>query len=735
MVRVTMCHMVLLYFTKNVEKKLFRGTIAKVFFLTFVIFLIVKSSSAASASETIGKWEVYEINLTTTNTYLNPYKDVILSATFNGPNEKEITIEGFWYGCNTWKVRFAPTEVGRWTYTIISNDDQLNGKTGTIEAISSDKKGFIKVNPTNPHSFMYDDGTPFFWMGDTLWDDPGYTRFKDYIDLISSYNYNSYHTIVVHDRYDYQSNEGGAPFVMVSPTQRNYDLLRPEFFKELDKRVIYANSKGILPQLYLTWSQEFVRFERSQFARFVRYMVARYAAYNVIWIVSGEFEEESSPSEYAYHGNMIYQIDPYKHPISIHTINSNNEFSEDAWLTYIMLQTGDNLHTKVINDRTYDKPVVVGETHYLIDSKITLDDWRKLHWSIVMAGGYFDTGYEYIYYDPDHHYSKPYTGWNLNYPTNLQGMAQMKYLYDFFQKVEFWNMTPSDHLVISGIAYSLANIGQEYVIYLPDGGSVTVDLSDASGTLNVKWYDPKTGRYYDEGTVIGGGSERFTPPFSGDAVLHIISVVFDTGKGSYPSIFGTHNGTLTPTDDITVQKMYTYPCPKTGGHSEYVKIWNASGTIAEGNWSGYEGDWRNISFDKPFILKSDETYNYTIRTGSYPQIIHKRRANVTGGTITCEEFVDANGKSYNDWIPAIKLYSTEVASASSNITNDMHYVHGGSGDGTEPPVTDIIKAVLYDLYNSAVKRRFKALESIKGLYNRDKLLLSLYRYYRGGILA
>ena len=735
MVRVTMCHMVLLYFTKNVEKKLFRGTIAKVFFLTFVIFLIVKSSSAASASETIGKWEVYEINLTTTNTYLNPYKDVILSATFNGPNEKEITIEGFWYGCNTWKVRFAPTEVGRWTYTIISNDDQLNGKTGTIEAISSDKTGFIKVNPTNPHSFMYDDGTPFFWMGDTLWDDPGYTRFKDYIDLISSYNYNSYHTIVVHDRYDYQSNEGGAPFVMVSPTQRNYDLLRPEFFKELDKRVIYANSKGILPQLYLTWSQEFVRFERSQFARFVRYMVARYAAYNVIWIVSGEFEEESSPSEYAYHGNTIYQIDPYKHPISIHTINSNNEFGNDAWLTYIMLQTGDNLHTKVINDRTYDKPVVVGETQYLIDSEISLDDWRKLHWSIVMAGGYFDTGYQYIYYDPDHHYSKPYTGWNLNYPTNLQGMAQMKYLYDFFQKVEFWNMTPSDHLVISGIAYSLANIGQEYVIYLPDGGSVTVDLSDASGTLNVKWYDPKTGRYYDEGTVIGGGSERFTPPFSGDAVLHIISTFFDTGKGSYPSIFGTHNGTLTPTDDITVQKMYTYPCPKTGGHSEYVKIWNASGTIAEGNWSGYEGDWRNISFDKPFILKSDETYNYTIRTGSYPQIIHKRRANVTGGTITCEEFVDANGKSYNDWIPAIKLYSTEVASASSNITNDMHYVHGGSGDGTEPPVTDIIKAVLYDLYNSAVKRLFKALESIKGLYNRDKLLLSLYRYYRGGILA
>ena len=136
--------------------------------------------------------------------------------------------------------------------------------------------------------------------------------------------------------------------------------------------------------------------------------------------------------------------------------------------------------------------------------------------------------------------------------------------------------------------------------------------------------------------------------------------VFDTGSGTYPSISGTHNGTITPSHDIVVSKMYTYPCPGTGGHSEYVKIWNASGTIAEGNWTGYEGDWHIISFDKPFILKANETYNYTIRTGSYPQIIHNPGANVTGGgTITCEEFVDANGKSCNDWIPAIKLYSTE----------------------------------------------------------------------------
>ena len=79
---------------------------------------------------------------------------------------------------------------------------------------------------------------------------------------------------------------------------------------------------------------------------------------------------------------------------------------------------------------------------------------------------------------------------------------------------------------------------------------------------------------------------------------------------------------------------------------------------------------------------------------------------------------DASGKSYNDWIPAIKLYSLGAASASSNITNERGYVHGRAEGDTEPPAVDIHNAVLYNSYNSAVKRLFKALKSIEGLYNR-----------------
>ena len=130
---------------------------------------------------------------------------------------------------------------------------------------------------------------------------------------------------------------------------------------------------------------------------------------------------------------------------------------------------------------------------------------------------------------------------------------------------------------------------------------------------------------------------------------------FDTGLGTYPSIMGTHKGEIKPSDNINVSKLYTYPCVGTGGHTESIKLYENGELIASGTWSGYQDDYHNITITPPVILQAGYTYNYTIVTGSYPQIIHAKSKDVTGGTITCTEFVDANGKRYNNWIPAIRL--------------------------------------------------------------------------------
>ncbi|MDI7275386.1 MAG: putative collagen-binding domain-containing protein, partial [Anaerolineae bacterium] len=65
------------------------------------------------------------------------------------------------------------------------------------------------------------------------------------------------------------------------------------------------------------------------------------------------------------------------------------------------------------------------------------------------------------------------------------------------------------------------NPGHEYVVYLPHGGEVTVDLRAASGSLAVEWIHPLEGPALPGGSVAGGGERRFTVPFEGGAVLYL----------------------------------------------------------------------------------------------------------------------------------------------------------------------------------------------------------------------
>jgi len=198
-----------------------------------------------------------------------------------------------------------------------------------------------------------------------------------------------------------------------------------------------------------------------------------------------------------------------------------------------------------------------------------------------------------------------------------------------------------------------------------ESASYVISIKNSSGVVVKSWSgtekDPEPMTWT---TTTSDAPGDYTIVITIDAVVvatrtvtvKALALVFDTGEGTYPSIFGTHEGTITPSKDIPVQKMYTYPCIGTGWHTEYVKIRNATGWSTEAAWSGYTGDWHNVVFDEPFTLKSGETYNYTIKTGSYPQIIHEHEFSATGGIINCTVFVDANGRESNEWIPAIKLW-------------------------------------------------------------------------------
>jgi hypothetical protein len=78
---------------------------------------------------------------------------------------------------------------------------------------------------------------------------------------------------------------------------------------------------------------------------------------------------------------------------------------------------------------------------------------------------------------------------------------------------------PSNDLASTG--YCLACPGREYLVYLPDGGEVTVDLGGATSDLSVEWLDPSDGGERSGGTVKGGEKATLKSPFTDDAVVYL----------------------------------------------------------------------------------------------------------------------------------------------------------------------------------------------------------------------
>ncbi|GGD62201.1 hypothetical protein GCM10010911_20130 [Paenibacillus nasutitermitis] len=179
-------------------------------------------------------WQPIELTFAASASYTNPYKDVDLSATFTGPNLESMTIPGYWDGGNVWKIRFSPTSAGTWTYTTSStnsDDTGLHNQSGTLRAgaytgnLDIYKKGFLKKSGNNRY-LTYNDGSPFFWLGDTHWfglsreswsssnDSRWSSQFKGMIDKRSEDGFTVYQTSLfvgeLGDAGGYgTSNEGG----------------------------------------------------------------------------------------------------------------------------------------------------------------------------------------------------------------------------------------------------------------------------------------------------------------------------------------------------------------------------------------------------------------------------------------------------------------------------------------------------------------------------------------------
>jgi len=131
---------------------------------------------------TCAQYECFEVSFKLNKTYLNPFDpdEIDISAEFTSPSAKKQKVYGFWYqdysrkskgrledlrpvGEPMWKIRFAPMELGNYSYTITAKDrDGMTvSASGEFSSTQGRSDGFLRVSTKDYHYFEFDNGRFF----------------------------------------------------------------------------------------------------------------------------------------------------------------------------------------------------------------------------------------------------------------------------------------------------------------------------------------------------------------------------------------------------------------------------------------------------------------------------------------------------------------------------------------------------------------------------------------------
>jgi hypothetical protein len=139
----------------------------------------------------------------------------------------------------------------------------------------------------------------------------------------------------------------------------------------------------------------------------------------------------------------------------------------------------------------------------------------------------FDSPADWISPNPDGGYRDvfmdPYDGKVLSKSQDLKWTEPIRkamgVALDLSRRVDLATLAP--HPELSSSKYCLANPGREYLIYVPTGEEVTVDLTPAVGALAVQWINPIEGKPASADMINGGAKRTLKSPFKDGAVLHL----------------------------------------------------------------------------------------------------------------------------------------------------------------------------------------------------------------------
>jgi len=507
-------------------------------------------SGLLAASPPTPRYAIFETAFEAASAPANPYTAIRAAAWIFAPDGVR-SIPLFWDGGKTWKLRISPDQAGAWSYRIESNDSGLDGRTGRFMVTASDAPGGVRVSARWPNHFERQNGEPFWFLGDTAWgyflDNPpkqhARAQAEAYARTRAAQGFNAIHCMLLSEEGD--GNNGGPPFHDLSQERIN-----PAYWQEVDRRLSFANRQGLTVGLALAWGDKrkkepyaWSRFPSPEARkRYARYIAARYSAYNVYFLVAGEWHaeirtrpnavEEQVFREFVEIGGVLAASDPHGRMCGIHPMTrhgSVREFASAAWMSFADYQQNyRNLHAAALLSRKMRGPVVNSEYGYFLrdadgdghpdkDNSYTVEDMRHASWDIVMAGAYLVTGFGTTYF-AGHRDPGPF---DADAPKNRIWAAQIGHIKKFFEGLEWWRLAPADELLTSKAArtpdftdadpvnpkrsrlhppktvyWAMAAPGETYILYVRGTTEpVRLDLAAHTRPYRVRQFDPRTGAY------------------------------------------------------------------------------------------------------------------------------------------------------------------------------------------------------------------------------------------------
>jgi hypothetical protein len=517
------------------------------------------------------KWEQFERTFQSSVAYKNPVQEASLRVSLVSPSGEKSIIEGFWDGERTWKFRFSPNQIGKWTYETSCSDSSnvgLHSQAGSFVCIPARGNnrfalhGSVRVSPDR-HYLMHEDGTPFFWLGDTAWNGPLLSRPEDWILYLRERQRQEF-TAVQWVATQWRASPDGNRLKEKAFTGEQRIAINPAFFQRLDEKIMDLNLSGFLSAPVMLWAigggsnpklNPGFSLPEDQAILLARYMVARWGASQVIWILAGDGDYRGEKAErWKRIGRAVFGESQHA-PVMLHPGGMHwnlDEFQTEKWLDILGYQSGHGDDDKTLQWIFNGPPATDWkkepyrpfinleppyENHVAYQSKARISPAtvrRAIYWSLLVAptagvtyGGHGVWGWDDGTKPPTDH---PNTGipqpWQL--ALNMPAAEQMKYLAEFFNSIDFWRLHPAPQMIVNQpggesagkhIAASRTDEGDLAVIYVPDAKTVAVRVDALPKAPQVSWFNPRNGERSSAVGVVSDNTVEFVTPGEGDWVM------------------------------------------------------------------------------------------------------------------------------------------------------------------------------------------------------------------------